>query len=92
MAIDNVCACGTYQRIRQAIHLASRSAIVCCPWARELYDRLRSQGKSYGRALRAVANQLIEILYAILTNRTPYSEAYHLRMKRIHSKAMPVLT
>jgi hypothetical protein len=79
-------------RVRQALHLASQSAIVCCPWAREIYDKMRSQGKSYGRALRAVANQLVEILYAVLTRRTPYSEDYHLRMKVIHSRAMPVLT
>jgi len=79
-------------RVRQALHLASQSAITCCPWARELYDRLRSQGKSYGRALRAVANQLIEILYMVLTRRTPYSEEYHLLMKSLHSKTTPVLT
>jgi hypothetical protein len=50
---------------------------------------MRSQGKSYGRALRAVANQLVEILYAVLTRRTPCSEDCHLRMKIIHSKATP---
>ena len=79
-------------RVRQALHMASQSAITCCPWARELYDRHRSQGKSYGRALRAVANQLIEILYAVLTRRTPYSQDYHLKMKTIHSKTTLVLT
>jgi len=79
-------------RVRQALHLASRTAIVCCPWARELYDRLRSDGKSYGRALRAVANQLVEMLYIILLRRRPYCEHYHLRMKSIHSGKAPVLT
>lgn len=79
-------------RVRQALHLASQSALVCCPWARELYDTMRCQGKSYGRALRAIANQLIEILYAVLTRRTPYSEDYHLRMKTIHSRPVPLLT
>ncbi|MDO8655563.1 MAG: IS110 family transposase [bacterium] len=80
------------RRVRQALHLASQSAITCCPWARELYDRLRSQGKSYGRALRAVACQLIEILYVVLLRRTPYSEEYHLRMRTLHSKPTLVLT
>jgi transposase len=79
-------------RVRQALHLASQSAIVCCRWARELYDRLRSEGKSYGRALRAVDNQLVEMLYIILLRRTPYCEDYHLRMKSTHSRATPVLT
>jgi hypothetical protein len=79
-------------RVRQALHLASQSAITCCRWAREIYDQQRSQGKSYGRALRAVANQLVEILYAVLTRRTPYSEEYHLAMKLIHSKTTALLT
>jgi transposase len=79
-------------RVRQALHLASRTAIACCRWARELYDRLRSQGKSYGRALRAVANQLVEMLYVILLRRIPYCEDYHLQMKSIHSGKAPVLT
>lgn len=71
--------------LRRAIHLAAQGAILSAGWARELYDRLRSQGKSYGRALRAVADQLIEILYAVLSRRMPYNEAYHLRMKATHS-------
>jgi hypothetical protein len=72
--------------------MASQAAIVCSPWARQLYDRLRSEGKTYGRALRAVANQLVEMLYVILLRRTPYSEDYHLQMKAAHSKKATVLT
>jgi transposase len=55
--------------IRRAIHLAAGGAINKCPWARELYDRLKAEGKSHGRALRAVADQLIEMLYVVLTRR-----------------------
>lgn len=73
--------------LRRALHLASQGAIRNAGWARELYDRLRADGKSYGRALRAVADQLLEMLYVILTRRTPYDEAYHLRMKALHGKA-----
>jgi transposase len=72
--------------LRRALHLASSTAIRQAGWARELYDRLRASGKSYGTALRAVADQLIEMLYAILTRRIPYDEAYHLQMKAIHGK------
>lgn len=70
--------------LRRALHLASQTAIRTQGWARELYDRLRSEGKSYGRALRAIADQLLEMLYVILIRRTPYSEAYHLQMKALH--------
>jgi len=76
-------ACDPY--LRNALHLAAQAAINSTGWARELYDRLKSAGKSHGRALRAVADQLIEMLYAILISRVPYDEAYHLRMKALHS-------
>jgi transposase len=78
-------ACNTH--VRRALHLASQSAISQAGWARELYDRLRVQGKTYGRALRAVANQLVEMLYSVLLRRTPYDEGYHLRMKAVHGGA-----
>lgn len=80
------------QRLRQALHLASRSAITCCRWAREIYDKHRSHGKSFGHALRAVANQLVEILYVVLLRRTPYSEAYHLQMRTKHAASAALLT
>lgn len=75
-------ACNNH--LRRALHLASQSAICKASWARELYDRLRSSGKSYGRALRAVADQLLEMLYAMLIRRTPYDETYHIQMKALH--------
>jgi transposase len=78
-------ACNNH--LRRALHLASQGAIRKAGWARELYDRLRANGKSYGRALRAVADQLLEMLYMILLRRTPYDEAYHLRMKALHGTA-----
>ena len=78
-------ACNNH--LRRALHLASQGAIRQAGWARELYDRLRANGKSYGRALRAVADQILEMLYVILGRRTPYDEAYHLRMKALHGKA-----
>ncbi len=77
-------ACNSH--LRRALHLAAQSAITTAPWARHLYDKLRASGKSYGRALRAVADQLLEMLYVILTKRTPYDEDYHLRMKALHGK------
>jgi transposase len=78
-------ACNNH--LRRALHLASLGAIRKAGWARELYDRLRANGKSFGRALRAVADQLLEMLYMILTRRKPYDEAYHLRMKALHGTA-----
>lgn len=78
-------ACNSH--LRRALHLAGQSAISRAGWARELYDRLRASGKSYGRALRAVADQLLEMLYAMLIRRIPYDETYHIQMKAIHGSA-----
>ena len=79
-------ACNTH--IRRALHLASQSAINQAGWAREVYDRRRAEGKTHGRALRAVANQLVEMLHVILLRRIPYDEGYHLRMRTLHGKAL----
>lgn len=72
--------------LRNALHSAAQTAISKAAWARALYDRLRSAGKSHGRALRAVADQLIQMLYIMLVRRTPYDEAYHLKMKAMHGR------
>jgi len=74
------------QHLRQALHMASLVAVRTAPWVRELFDRLRNEGKSYGRALRAVGEQLLEILYVLLKRRTLYDEGYHMRMKALHGR------
>ncbi|MDM7912524.1 MAG: IS110 family transposase [Methanotrichaceae archaeon] len=74
------------QQLRRALHLAAATAIRTSSWARERYDRLRASGHSHGRALRAVADQLVEMIFVILTRRTPYDEAYHVRMQAIHGR------
>lgn len=73
------------KQLRRAVHLASQAALHK-PWARELFDRLRSQGKTYGRSLRAVGEQLLEILYAILQRGVPYNDEYHMQMKVVHGR------
>jgi transposase len=74
------------QPLRRALHLAASTAIRISPWARTLYDRLKASGHSHGRALRAVADQLVEMIFVILKRRTPYDEAYHLRMQALHGR------
>lgn len=74
------------EHLRQALHLGSQAALQKCAWARELYDQSRARGCKHGRALRAVGDQLLEMLYAMLKRNTCYDEAYHLRMKEKHSK------
>lgn len=75
------------RHLRRALHLASLASLSTAGWAKELFDRLRSEGKSYGRALRAVADQIIEMLYIMLTRRTLYDAGYHTRMKALHGRA-----
>lgn len=78
--------------LRRDLHLVSQGAIVRAGWSRELYDRQRAHGKPYGRALRAVGEQLIEILYILLKKRIACDEDYHLQMKAKHGKRAQNLT
>lgn len=74
------------QHLRRALHLAAGTAIRTSAWARKTYDRLRASGKSHGRALRAVADQLVEMLFVMIRKGTLYDESYHLRMQEEHGK------
>jgi len=74
------------ENLRRALHLGSQAAVQQCGWARDLYDGLRARNCKYGRALRAVAGQLLEMLYVMLKRKACYDEGYHLRMKETHGK------
>ena len=47
-------------------------------WARESYDRQKSKGKSHSLALRNLANQWAEIIFAIWQKREKYDEQVYL--------------
>lgn len=58
------------QRLRNALYHGARVAAMCDPSSKAYYTSLRQHGHTHGRALRAVADRLLRILFAMLRNRT----------------------
>ena len=46
-------------------------------WARDFYDRQHAASKTHYKALRALANRWLELLWHLLHKRTLYNEAVH---------------
>lgn len=59
-------------RLRNAVYHWARVAATRDPHSTEVYATLRARGQSHGRALRSIADRLLRVLIAMLTNRTLY--------------------
>ena len=42
---------------------------------RELHDRLRKKGRTYGYAIGAVCRKLVQVIYGVLKSQTPFKFA-----------------
>ncbi len=62
-------------RVRNALYHWARVASQHDPRSKDQYDRLRKAGHSHGRALRGVADRLLAVLVAILSNGSIYDPA-----------------
>lgn len=68
--------------LRSLLHMAALSALnKKKSWMRKFYDKKRKEGKTYGHALRALANILLKIIYAMLRDFTPYNEEMYLSLR-----------
>jgi len=65
------------QRLRNAVYHWARIAMQKDPLCRAQYHRLRGQGHSHGRALRGIADRLLRVACAMLTNRCAYDPHHH---------------
>jgi transposase len=63
------------RRLREAVFHFAQNAVRRDERAREHYATLRARGASKGRALRGVADRLLEALVAMLRNGTPFDPA-----------------
>lgn len=63
---------GCHLRLRGAMYHWSRVAVQTDPFCRASYSRLRKTGKTHGRALRGVADQLLRVVIAMLRDRSLY--------------------
>jgi transposase len=69
-------SCPTF--LRQTFVEWANQSIRYSFWAREFYDKKRSQGKSHQATLRALAFKWIRIIFSCWKNKTPYDESAYL--------------
>jgi transposase len=62
--------------LRSLMYVVAFASIRCNTACREMYERLRSRGKSGRVAIIAVANKLIRQAFAVVTNNSPYIDGY----------------
>lgn len=60
------------RRLLRACYLAAQIAARICPASRTYYERKRAEGKSFKQAILALARRRINVIWAILRDRTPY--------------------
>lgn len=60
------------RRLRNAVHQWAEHAIRYEPKSRQAYAELRRRGKTHGHALRSLADRLLKMMCAMLTNQTVY--------------------
>lgn len=61
--------------LTNALFHAARIASVIDARFKALFTAIRARGKSYGRALRGVADRYLDVMFAVLRERTPYDAA-----------------
>jgi transposase len=69
-------ACNRY--LADAVQQWAFCSLTHSGWAREFYDAKTTAGNSHHKALRALGNRWLEVLWHCLTNNLPYNEATHL--------------
>lgn len=66
-----------HNRLRNAVYHWARVAIQHDEISRQRYAALRKRGKPHGRAIRAVADRLLEVACAMLKTRTLFDHHRH---------------
>ena len=73
------CRLACNRHLRQAAMQWAFCSLTRSDWARDFYDRQRAAGKTHYKALRALANRWLELLWHLLHKRVLYDEATHQR-------------
>jgi transposase len=71
------CRLACNRHLRQAAMQSAFCSLTRSDWARSFYDRQRAAGKTHYKALRALANRWLELLWHLLHKRALYDEAIH---------------
>lgn len=67
--------------LRSCLYMATRSAIKYNKACRDLYQRLRANGKPYKKAVVAVMNKLVKQAFGVVNSKTPFDNNYYLQFK-----------
>ena len=67
---------GAHARLRNTVYHWARVAVQHDPKCRSPYAALRQRGCSHGRAIRGVADRLLDVACVLLTPQTPFDPAY----------------
>ena len=78
-------ACNKF--LRHTFHFIAFASLKTTTWAREFYDKQKAAGKSHSLALRNLANQWAEIIFAMFTKREKYDESIYLSQRERCLKA-----
>ena len=62
--------------LRGQLYVAAMASLRCNTTCKEMYDRLRANGKSGRVAIVAIANKLIRQAFAVVNNNQPYIDGY----------------
>jgi transposase len=65
------------RHLRDAVQTWAFCSLTRSGWAREFYDQKIAAGKSHHKALRALGNRWLEVLWHCLTHGVLYDEAIH---------------
>jgi transposase len=67
---------GAHARLRNTVYHWARVAVQYDPKCRSRYAALRQRGCSHGRAIRGVADRLLNVACVLLERQTPFDPAY----------------
>jgi hypothetical protein len=63
---------------RNVVHQFAFTSLNQSEWAKNFYDSQRAKGKSHAKALRALGNKWLKIIFRLWKDRTVYTEDTHL--------------
>lgn len=64
--------------LRKTLHQFAFSSITKSLWAKNYYNKKRSEGKTSSHAFRCLANAWVKVIFAVWKNKTVYDENRHL--------------
>jgi len=77
--------------LRNALHQFAWQSTQSETWAKDYYQRKRTEGKSHTVAVRALANVWVRIIFAMWTHRECYQMATFEQAQQRHARKAVVL-